>query len=240
VNAGLLVDDFIRQSADGVDIVQRVQFFQLHILEHIQSLRAQGITVHKKQDATETPAFQKAVHHPEHRPGLARTRGHGQQRRLCAAFHSPFHRLNGAKLIFPQIEAVLIAKKVGGQLFKTLISLGYIALQKLFHASGTHPSVQRPGSTGRCTHILKPDAGFLLILPDIGSAVGCKDKGYTEAAPLSDGIGQMILADMAGIVLALMVEHGGDILMNGLGFNDAHKTRPHKQGIVGKSLVAHG
>ena len=44
---------------------------------------------------------------------------------------------------------------------------------------------------------------------------------------------------MAGVVLALMVEHRGNVLVAGLGLNDTHQPRARKQGIVGKAPVAH-
>ena len=239
VDTGFLVDCFIRQPVDGVNLVQGMQFLKLDVLEYIQSLRAQGIAIHKEQDATETFAFQKAVHHAQHCPGFPRPRGHGQQNRLRPALHGPLGRLDGAELVLTQIEAVFIGKKVGGHGFKASVALGNIALQKLFQTGGTHPAVQGLGRIGSMAHVLKPDAGFFLVLPDIGSAVGGKEKGHAEAAPLAYGVSQVLLADMAGVVLTLMVEHSGNILVAGLGLNDAHQPRTRKQSIVGKTPVAH-
>ena len=128
VDSGFLVDCFIRQPVDGVNVIQGMQFFQLHIFEYVQGLSAQGIAIHKEQDATEASAFQKAVHHTQHCPGFACTCGHGQQDRLRAALHGPFGCLDGAKLVFTQIKAGPIGKKVGGHDFKALVALGNIAL----------------------------------------------------------------------------------------------------------------
>ena len=160
VDAGFPVDSLIRQPVDGVDFIQGVQFFQLHILEYVKRLRTQGITIHKEQDAAEAFAFQKAVHHAQHGPGFARPRCHSQQNRLRAVPHGPLGRLDGAELILPQIEAVFIGKKVGGHGFKALVASGNIALQKLFQTGRTHPAVQGLRCVGSIAHILKPDAGF--------------------------------------------------------------------------------
>ena len=76
-------------------------------------------------------------------------------------------------------------------------------------------------------------------MPDVGPAVGGKEKGHAETAPFAYGVGMMLLADMAGVVLALMVEHSGNVLVHGLGLNDAHQPRASKQGVVGKAPVAY-
>lgn len=100
MDTGLRIYLLVRQSLDGIDAVQGLELLDLYVFEDIECLCAQGIAVHEEEDAAETPAFQKAVHHPQHCPGLACARRHGQQDVLCAFAYSLLGRRDGAQLVF--------------------------------------------------------------------------------------------------------------------------------------------
>ena len=230
----------VRQAADSVDLAQGVQLLEPDIPEHLQRLRAEGMAIHEKEHAPETPALEKAIHQAQHGAGFARARGHGQQHALRALPHGPLGGLDGAQLVVPQVEAVGVGQEVAGQGGKAAVARFRVALKQLLQTGGTHPAVQGLRRMGGRAHVLKPDARAFLMLAKVGAAIGRKEKGHAKAAPLAHDVGQVLRADVAGVVLALMIEDGGNILVGGLGLDEAQQARARKKGIVGIAPAARG
>ena len=89
---------------------------------------------------------------------------------------------------------------------------------------------------GGFAQVLEPDAGLLFPLLDVGPAVGRKDEGDAVASPLADDVGLVFGADVGGVFLALLVEHGRNGLVCGLGLDDGNELHADEQGVVGKAV----
>ena len=102
------INQLISQLLDIINLIKRLQAFQLHLFENILCLHAQSITVNQKQNAFKALCFQEAVNHTQNRACFARACSHRQQRRLFAGAHSIVHRLHSLQLIITQMQTVFI------------------------------------------------------------------------------------------------------------------------------------
>ena len=92
----------------------------------------------------------------------------------------------------------------------------------------------------RQAQVQKPDAALGLKLAKVGLAVRREGEGDPVLAPGADLIGGILAADVTGIVLALVVDHGGDVLVRGFRLDDRHHLKVHKEDVVGEAPAADG
>ena len=240
LDAGLLVDALIVQLFDVVDIVQGQQFFQLDLFENVLSLLAQGVSVYQEEDAAEASRLQEAVDHAEDGSGFSCACRHGKENILLAVHNGSFRRLNGFQLVFAEVQAVFIAQKVIRHCLQALIARGGVLFQELSDTCRADPAVQGLRRVIRETQVKEPDTRFCFILLQIGAAIRGKGKGNLVIIPVADLILCILAADVAGIVLALVVNDRGNVLMDRLCLNRRHHLCVNEQCIIGIAAVTYG
>ena len=90
------------------------------------------------------------------------------------------------------------------------------------------------------TQIQEPDAGFCFVLLQIRTAIGGKGEGHLVFTPCTDLILGIFRTDIPGIVLALVVQHRGNVLVFCLGFNGGYQLQANEQGIVRITFLTNG
>ena len=236
LDPGLRSQFRISQLVHGIDLVQGLQFFQLHFGELPVGLFPQGVPVHQVEDPAEPAAFQEAIDQSQDHPGLAGAGGHGQQDffpSLADGFFGLFHRFD---LVGIQVETVWIFKDIVSQGFQGPVFFGDIPFQQGFDPIGAHPSQQGLGGVVRLPHIPEPDAACHPALADKGSSVGSKEQGYLVVPPLAHQVFPVLVSDVGGVFPALIVQHGADVLEPPFGLDDPHQLFAHKQGVIGPAL----
>ena len=129
---GFRINQLIGKLLDIVNLVQRLQTFQLHLFKDILRLHSQGIAVNKEQNTLKALRLQKAVNHAQNRACFASACGHRQQRRPLAAAHCLIHRLHSLQLIIAQMQAVFILQEIIRQSIESSVALRSIFLQHFF------------------------------------------------------------------------------------------------------------
>lgn len=196
VDAGFFVDAFVFEVLHAVDIGERHEFFELYVGESVEGLIAESGAVYKEEDAAEAARLQEAVHHTKNGARLARACGHGEEHAILSGNDGFFGGVDGAELVFTQVEAVFVREEVAREFGKAAVAADDVAGQQFFHAGGAHPAVQGLRSVGLFAQVLEPDAGLFFPLLDVGPAVGRKDEGDAVASPLVDDVGLVFGADV--------------------------------------------
>ena len=224
----------IRQPLHIVEAGQGLQLRQAHLTKGILRLLAEHRAVDEKEDAAEAPRAQETVDERKHRARLARARGHREQDGALARQHGLFRRLHGCDLIGAQVQPRGIRQLIAGSRCELLVRLSRVMGQQLQHALRRNPAVQRLGQIQRIAQILKPDAGFFLVLRQIGTAIRGEDKGHgiLLLLPVPQRIGRVLLTDLTRVVTRLAIEYRRHILMPRLGLDDADHALAAEQHIV--------
>ena len=142
LDTGLLLNLFVFQSLNVIDVRQRHQILQLDLFEYIQCLLSQSGAVHQEQDALETARFQETVDHAQHRPSLAGTGGHGQQSCIFPIHDGLLRCLNSPHLIIAEVQSILIPQQIKGHLLQRPIAGVDVLSQQIQKIFRTHPSPQ--------------------------------------------------------------------------------------------------
>ena len=239
LDAGLLVDGLIFQTLDIVYIVQSHQLFQLDLLEHVLRLFTKGVAVNQEEYAAESAGLQEAVNHTQHGAGLARAGRHRQKDVLLSIQNGLFCSLDGLKLIFAQVQTVLVLEQIIGHFLQALIACLDVFFQHLLNASGADPAVQSLGRVVRLAQVKEPNTRLRLVLSQIGSAVGGEGQRDLIFAPCADLILSVLRADAPGILLALEVNDRWDVLVDSLCLYGRHHLLADEQGIVSIAGLAY-
>jgi hypothetical protein len=102
MQAGFRFGSQVAQFLDVVDIGKRLQVFQTDLLQFIDNLLAESITVDEEQNAAEAFGFDQAVGQTDACDRLPSPSSHGHQQLALASRNATFDGTDGLLLIVAQ------------------------------------------------------------------------------------------------------------------------------------------
>ena len=143
--------------------------------EGIGGLFPQRAAVNQEQDAAKTLGLEQSVNQRNSCFGFAGTGGHRQQDIVLAYNDGILYRADSFDLIRAQVKVEI--KMLVSQLFFGLIQ---VLFEEILETLRAIPTVIHPTMVLRTAQVPEPDTRQLLVLVEIGAAIGGKRKGYPE------------------------------------------------------------
>jgi hypothetical protein len=106
MQAGVRFGPQVAQSLDIVDVGKRLQVFQSDLLQFIDGLLAEGVTVDEEQNAAEAFGFDQAVGQSNARYSFPSPSGHGHQQLTLALRKATFDGTDSLFLIVAQGQVI--------------------------------------------------------------------------------------------------------------------------------------
>ena len=229
----------VRDALDVVDLREGLELGELDLAEGVLRLAAEDVAVDEEEDAAEAPGLEEAVDHREGEARFPCARGEGEEDGARAACDGALRSLDGADLVVSEGEARAVAQLVvglGGEGFGG----GFLVLaQEVFEAVRGHPAAQGVRDVHGVAQVLEPDAGFLLVLLEVGAAVRREDEGDAAGGWLLAAVGGLRVggdavrfAGRGGVAFRLAVEDARDVAVACLGFDDGDEPQAAEEGVV--------
>ena len=228
----------VADALDVVDLREGLELGELDLAEGVLRLAAEDVAVDEEEDAAEAAGLEEAVDHREGEARLARAGGEGEEDGARAARDGALRRFDGADLVVSEGEARAVAQLVvglGGEGFGG----GFLVLaQEVFEAVRGHPAAQGVRDVHGVAQVLEPDAGFLLVLLEVGAAVRREDERDAVGGGLLAAVGRLRVGGEAlregrsGVAFRLAVEDARDVAVARLGLDDGDELQAAEEGVV--------